>query len=57
MFDVPSNLRIEKCTITKDTVEKKAPPVLELCKEEEVDPRRGVVKKKKTKQTAKTETA
>ena len=33
MFDIPSNLRIEKCIITRDTVEKKAPPILELCKE------------------------
>ena len=48
MFDVPSNMRIEKCIITRDTVEKKAPPVLELCKESEVDPKRGIIKKRKT---------
>ena len=30
MFDVPSNPKIEKCTITKDTVEKKIGPELEL---------------------------
>ena len=48
MFDVPSNMRIEKCIITRDTVEKKAPPVLELCKESEVDPKRGIIKKRNT---------
>ena len=58
MFDVPSNMRIEKCIITKDTVEKKNPPVLELCKESEVDPKRGIIKKRKAKPiTQKTETA
>ena len=57
MFDVPSNLRIEKCVITHDTVEKKAPPILELCKEEEVDPRRGIIRKRKAKLPRNTETA
>jgi len=57
MFEVPSNIRIEKCTITKDTVVKKAPPILELCKEEEVDPKRGLVKKKKVEVTESSETA
>ena len=57
MFEVPSNMRIEKCTITKDTVEKKAPPILELCKEEEVDMKRGIIKKRKAKPTRDVETA
>ena len=58
MFDVPSNMRIEKCIITRNTVEKKAPPRLELCREDEVDPRRGIIKKRKVKkQTKKIETA
>ena len=57
MFDVPSNLRIEKCTITKDTVEKKAPPILEFCKENEVDQTRGIIKKRKAKTMRQTETA
>ena len=57
MFDVPSNMRIEKCIITKDTVENKAPPILELCKENEVDPRRGIIKKRKVQPTRNTETA
>ena len=57
MFDIPSNMRIEKCIITKDTVEKKAPPILELCKESEVDNKRGIVKKRKPKATNNTETA
>ena len=57
MFDVPSNMRIEKCIITKDTVENKAPPVLELCNEEEVDPKRGVIKKRKARPTVRPETA
>ncbi len=57
MFDVPSNMRIEKCIITKDTVINKAPPILELCKESEVDPKRGIIKKRKSKQEPKIETA
>ena len=57
MFEVPSNMRIEKCTITRDTVEKKAPPILELCKENEVDQTRGIIKKRKAKQLRNSETA
>ena len=57
MFDIPSNLRIEKCIITRDTVEKKAPPILELCKENEVDPKRGIIRKRKSKPARNTETA
>ena len=57
MFDIPSNLRIEKCIITRDTVEKKAPPILELCKESEVDPKRGIIRKRKSKPARNTETA
>ena len=57
MFDIPSNLRIEKCIITSDTVEKKAPPILELCKENEVDPKRGIIRKRKSKPARNTETA
>ena len=57
MFDIPSNLRIDKCIITRDTVEKKAPPILELCKENEVDPKRGIIRKRKSKPARNTETA
>ena len=57
MFDIPSNMRIEKCIITKDTVINKAPPILELCKESEVDTKRGIVKKRKSKQSSQIETA
>ena len=57
MFDIPSNLRIEKCIITRDTVEKKAPPILELYKENEVDPKRGIIRKRKSKPARNTETA
>ena len=57
MFDIPSNMRIEKCIITKDTVVNNAPPILELCKEDEVDTRRGVVKKRKAKTLQKDQTA
>ena len=57
MFDIPSNMRIEKCIITKDTVINKAPPILELCKEDEVDPRRGIIKKRKAKPSVNVETA
>ena len=57
MFDIPSNLRIEKCIITRDTVEKKAPPILELCKENEVDPKRGIIRKRKSKPARNTDTA
>ena len=57
MFDIPSNLRIEKCIITRDTVEKIAPPILELCKENEVDPKRGIIRKRKSKPARNTETA
>ena len=57
MFDVPSNMRIEKCTITRDTVVNKAPPILELCKEEDVDPKRGIIKKRKAKIARNSETA
>ena len=49
--------RIEKCIITRDTVEKKAPPILELCKENEVDPKRGIIRKRKSKPARNTETA
>ncbi len=57
MFDIPSNMRIEKCVITKDTVINKAPPILELCKESEIDPKRGIIKKRKTQLSNNIETA
>ena len=57
MFDIPSNLRIEKCIITADTVINKAPPILELSKENEIDTKRGLVKKRKAKPTVNVETA
>ena len=44
MFDIPTNPKIEKCIITKETVEKKAGPKLVINEEKEV--RRDKVKKK-----------
>ncbi len=57
MFDIPSNMRIEKCIITKDTVINKAPPILELCKENEIDPKRGIIKKRRARLSNNIETA
>ena len=36
MFDIPSNPKIEKCIITKETVENKVPPTLVINEEKEV---------------------
>lgn len=44
MFDIPTNPKIEKCIITKETVEKKAGPKLVINEEKEV--RRDKVKKR-----------
>ena len=35
MFDIPSRSDIKSCTITKDVIEKKAPPVFEYRKQKE----------------------
>ena len=44
MFDIPSNPKIEKCIITKDTVEKKTGP--ELVINENKETKRVKIKKK-----------
>ena len=49
MFDVPTNPKIEKCIITKDTVEKKTGPKL-IINESKVE-NRSRVKKKATSKT------
>ena len=49
MFDVPTNPKIEKCIITKDTVEKKAGPEL-VINENKVDKRAKIKKKPVSKQ-------
>ena len=48
MFDIPSNPNIEKCIITKEAVEGKAPPILQYCKEkkEEVKQKPSIKKQK-----------
>ena len=50
MFDIPTNPNIEKCTITKETVLNKKPPILtigEAKKETEQDKKESTIKKKK----------
>ena len=49
MFDVPTNPKIEKCIITKDTVEKKAGPEL-IINENKPDKREKIKKKPVSKQ-------
>ena len=55
MFDVPSNPKIEKCIITKETVENKAKPKLIINENKEIE--KSTVKKKKVKQQNNQETA
>ena len=55
MFDVPTNPKIEKCIITKDTVEKKAGP--ELIINENKETKRTKIKKKPVTQQKQGETA
>ncbi len=55
MFDVPTNPKIEKCIITKDTVEKKAGP--ELIINEKKESRRIKIKKKQVNVQKQGETA
>ena len=58
MFDVPSNSKIEKCIITKETVEKKAGPKLEINENKKPKEKKTIttkkkpVAKKKTSETA-----
>ena len=56
MFDVPSNPKIEKCTITKETVEKKVAPKLEI-NETRVRKKRVMKQKVKVAKQKKDETA
>ena len=46
MFEIPSNPKIEKCIITKGTVEKKEPPILVINEKKEENQEQ--LKKKKT---------
>ena len=50
MFDIPTNPKIEKCIITKETVENKKPPILKINENKKVEaPKKDTpVKKKKT---------
>lgn len=57
MFDVPTDSRIEKCTITKGTVENKEPPILVLDETMEKTQRKGIVKKHKVTPKQKSEPA
>ena len=56
MFDVPSNPKIEKCTITKETVEKKVGPKLEI-NENKVYRKKITTQKVKVAKQKKDETA
>ena len=48
MFDIPTNPKIEKCTITKQTVENKEPPKLVINENKKLEePKREVTIKKK----------
>jgi len=55
MFDVPTDNRIEKCFITKETVENRKMPKLILDETIEKGDRKGIVRKQKIK--PKTESA
>ena len=55
MFDIPTNPKIEKCIITKDTVEKKTGPELIINENKEV--KRAKIKKKQVKPKKQEETA
>ena len=55
MFDIPTNPKIEKCIITKDTVEKKEGPKLVINENKEV--KRAKIKKKQVKPQKQEETA
>ncbi len=57
MFDVPTDSRIEKCTITKGTVENGESPVLVLDETIEKTQRKGIVKKHKVTPKQKSEPA
>ena len=54
MFDVPSNPQIKKCIITKETVEGKEPPKLELDENKKVETK---IRKKKVSEKENMETA
>ena len=49
MFDIPTNPNIEKCTITKETVVNKKPPILTIgeSRKEKAKQKNSSVKKKK----------
>jgi len=55
MFDIPTNPKIEKCIITKDTVEKKEGPKLIINENKEV--KRAKIKKQQVKPQKQEETA
>ena len=49
MFDIPTNPRIIKCTITGETVRDKKAPILEINENEVIKPRDNPIKKKQVK--------
>lgn len=53
MFDVPTDARIEKCIITRETVENKKEPKLILDETIDKRQRKGIVRKKKIDKTKK----
>ncbi len=53
MFDVPTDARIEKCIITRETVENKKEPKLILDETIDKGQRKGIVRKKKIDKTKK----
>ena len=53
MFDVPTDARIEKCIITRETVEGNKPPKLILDETMKKDQRKGIVRKQKVNNKAK----
>ena len=46
MFEIPSNYKIEKCIITKKTVEEKAEPVLVINENREIKKTNKIKKKR-----------
>lgn len=54
MFDIPSNPKIEKCIVTKDTVQKGTPPKLVVNNAKEIKRKNNINKRVTTKQGATT---
>ncbi len=56
MYEIPSNYKIEKCTITKDTVLNKSKPEIVINENKQKDLQKKVLKKK-SKENSSKETA